>query len=203
MRTRIGKPALGIVADIDDRIADFLALVLDQMLEPVVLAVAAVELADEVEPVFFAVGDLVEDLLHLRGEADVDVVAEVLAQQPRHGKRREARHERLALPRHVAAALNGRHRRRVSRRAADAFFFEPLDQRRFGIARRRSRLVALRVDAGDDEARLDVVGRDESARPPPASAAAFPARRAPRPDRRCPRHTRADSRQTRSPCRSR
>ena len=48
------------------------------------LAVAAVELADEIEPVLFAVGDLVEDLFHLRGKPDIDIIAKVIAQQPGH-----------------------------------------------------------------------------------------------------------------------
>ena len=39
--------------------------------------VAAVELLDEVEPLALAVGDLVEVLLHLRGELDVHEIAEV------------------------------------------------------------------------------------------------------------------------------
>ena len=40
--------------------------------------VAAIELADEVEPLALAARDLVEVLLHLRGERDVDEIAEVL-----------------------------------------------------------------------------------------------------------------------------
>ena len=123
-----------------------------------VLAVAAIELADEIEPVLFAVGDLVEDLLHLGGEAEIDILAEVLAQQPRHRKRREARDQRLALPRHVPAPLNGPDRGRVRRRAADALLFEPLDQRRFGVARRRHRLMRLLVEAGDDETCVELSG---------------------------------------------
>ena len=104
----------------DDGIADLLPLVLDEILEPVMLAVAAIELADEIQPVLLAVGDLVEDLLHFGGESDVHVVAEVLTQQARHGERREARHERLALTRHVAAPLNRGDGRRIRRRPSDA-----------------------------------------------------------------------------------
>ena len=202
MRTRTGLPDVGIGAQVDHRVVDRLLLALDDGLEAGVLAVAAVERADEVEPVLLAVGDLVEDLLHLGGEADVDVVGEVLAQQPRDGKRREARHQRLALARDVAAALDGGDRRRVGRRPADAFFLEPLDQRRFGVARRRRGLVALGGRAPATIQRLRRADRARApGRRPSASAAASPARRAPPTDRRCPRRRRAGSRQTRSPCR--
>src|ERR1700742_2284903 len=37
----------------------------------------------------------------------------------------------------VLALLNRRHDRRISRRAADAFFFECFHERRFGVTRRR------------------------------------------------------------------
>ena len=39
--------------------------------------VAAIELSDEVEPLALAARDLVEVFLHLRGELDVDEIAEV------------------------------------------------------------------------------------------------------------------------------
>ena len=97
MRTRTGRLLSGSRAELDDRVVDRLALVLDEVLEAAMLLVAAIELGEELEPVLLAVRDLVEDLFHLRGEADVDVVAEVIAQQPRDGKRGEARHQRLAL----------------------------------------------------------------------------------------------------------
>ena len=99
--------------------------------------VAAVELPDEVQPLALAARDLVEVLLHLRRELDVDEIAEVLAEEPRDGERREARHERLALAEHVAAPLDGADRGGIGRRAADAEPLELLDERRFGVARRR------------------------------------------------------------------
>ncbi len=123
------------------------------------LAVAAVERGDEVEPVLLAVGDLVEDLFHLGGEADVDVVGEVLAQQAGHRKRGEARHQRLALPRDVAAALDGGHGRRVGGRPADAFFLQPLHQRRFGVAGRRRGVVALGGERREIQGLVEPVGR--------------------------------------------
>ena len=110
------------------------------------MLVAAIELLDEVEPLALAARDLVEVLLHLRGELDVDEIAEMLAQQPRDRERGEARHERLALAEHVAAALDRADRRRVGRRPADADPLELLDQRRFGVSRRRRRLVPLRLE---------------------------------------------------------
>src|SRR6185436_1971960 len=147
------KLRLGIGAHIDHRVLDRLALVLHEMLETgmFLFLVAAIELHEEFERVTLAVRDLVEVLLHLRGEANVDVITEMIPEQTRDGKGREAGHERLALARNVAAALNGRDRRRIRRWAADAFFFEPLHERRFGVTRRRRRLVALRVKADKDQ----------------------------------------------------
>ena len=78
------------------------------------MRVAAIELPDEVEPFALAARDLVEVLLHLRGERDVDQIAEVLAQQPGDRECREARHERLPLAEHVAAPLDGADGRRVA-----------------------------------------------------------------------------------------
>ena len=96
---------LRIDADLDRRVVDVAGPV-DDLLEAHVLAVAAVEALDELEPALLAVGDLVEHFLHLRGEARIDVVGEVAPQQLGHGERREARHQRLALAEHVAAALD-------------------------------------------------------------------------------------------------
>ena len=45
------------------------------------MLVAAIELLDEVEPLALAARDLIEVLFHLRGELDVDEIAEMLAQQ--------------------------------------------------------------------------------------------------------------------------
>ena len=109
--------------------------------------VAVVELADEVDPLAFAARDLVEVLFHLRREADVDEIAEMLAQKLRDRERGEARHERLALPEHVAPADDRGDGRRVRRRPADAGPLELLDERRLGEARRRRRFVTLRIDA--------------------------------------------------------
>ena len=111
------------------------------------LLVSAVELADEIEPVPLAAGNLIEVLFHLGGELDVDEIAEVTAQQARDRKRRETGHERLALPEDVAAALDGPDRRRVGRRAADAEPLELLDERGFGEPRRAARCRGASVRA--------------------------------------------------------
>ena len=145
MRTRIISPESGSAPDIDQRILGALLGLLDRFFEAAVMLVAAVELADEIEPLALAARDLIEVFLHLGGELDVDEIAEMLAQQPGDRERREARHERLALPEHVAAALDGADRRGEGRRTADADPLELLDQRRFGVARRRVRLVRLRL----------------------------------------------------------
>src|SRR5688572_32951709 len=115
------------------------------MLEAAVflLLVAVIELAEELEPVLLAVRNLIENFFHLRGEADVDVVAEVIAQQSRHGKRGKARDQGLPLARHVTTALDRRDRRGIRRRTADALLFEPLDERRLGKAGWRAGLMSL------------------------------------------------------------
>ena len=112
--------------------------------------VAAIELPDEIEPLTFAARNLVEVLFHLRRERDVDEIAEMRPQQPRHGKGRKARYQRLALPEDVAAPFDGADRRRVGRRPADAESFELLDERGFGVARRRRRFVPLGVQSRPD-----------------------------------------------------
>ena len=94
---------LRVGADVDGGIRD-LIVGLGPLLEAGAAGRAAIELADEVERRPLAAGDLVEVLLHLRGEPEVDVVGEVRPQQARDRERGEARDQRLALPEHVAAA---------------------------------------------------------------------------------------------------
>src|SRR5207247_763313 len=116
-------------ADVDQRIVGALLGLLDRFLESAVVAIAAIELADEIEPLALAARDLIEIFLHLRGELDVDEIAEVREQQPRDGERRETRHERLALPEDVAAPLDRPDRRRVGGRTSDPEPLEFLDER--------------------------------------------------------------------------
>src|SRR5262245_22051134 len=118
------------------------------------MPVAAIELADEVEPLTFAAGDLIEILFQLRGERNVDQIAEMGAQQTRDGKRRETRHERLPLTEDVAAPLDGANRRCVGRWAADPEPLELFDERCLCVARRRCRLMTLRFQIEQMKARL-------------------------------------------------
>ena len=79
-------------------------------------------------------------------------MGEVALQQVDHGERGPRRHERLALPPHVAAVLDRLHDRRVRRRSADAQLLQPPDQRRLGVARGRLRGVAVGLDLGAGQA---------------------------------------------------
>src|SRR3982074_2589811 len=124
------------------------------MLEPAVTLVAAVELADEIEPLALAARNLVEVFLHLRGEAEVDEIAEVPQKKTCDRKRGEARDERLALTEDVAAALDCPDRRRVGRRPADALPLQILDERRFGISRGGQRVVAFGIERDRLHSRL-------------------------------------------------
>ena len=72
----------------------------------------------------------------------------MLLEQVGHRERGERRHQRLPLAHHVAAIDDGADDAGVGGRAADAVFFERLDQRRFGEARRRLGLVAHRLERG-------------------------------------------------------
>ena len=140
-----------IEANVDQRVVSaFLRLPYGDFEAPMML-VAAVELLDEVEPFAFTTRDLIEILFHLGGEFDVNQVTEVLAQQPRHGECREARHERFVLPEHVAAPLDGANRRGIGRRPADAEPLELFDEGGLAKARRRRGFVALRLERHGEE----------------------------------------------------
>ena len=78
----------------------------------------------------------------------------MFAQQPRHRERREARHERFALPEDVAPALDRADGRRIGRRTPDADPLELFDEGGFGVSRRRTRLVSLRLEPDQPDARL-------------------------------------------------
>src|SRR6185436_5294482 len=114
------------------------------------------ELPQERDPLALTTRDLVQVLLHLRGEVGLDEVPEVVAQQLRDRERREAGHERLSLTEHVAATHDGRNRRRERRWPADAETFQLLDERRFGEPRRRRRLVPLRLHVAEGDRRRAV-----------------------------------------------
>ena len=110
------------------------------------LAVAAIEAADELEPALLAIGDRVERLLHLRGEPDVDVVA----RNARAAARVTANAVKLGTS---ALPWRNTYSRRSIVAMIDAYVdgrpmpvrLQLLDQRGFGEARRRQRLVPLRA----------------------------------------------------------
>ena len=108
-----------------------------------------VEGAQQRHPRALAAGDLVELLLHPRGELDVDVVAEMLDEEVGHDLGDGLRVEPALLDADVAAVGDRRDRRRVRRRPADAVLLERLDQRRLGEARRRLGEVLGRRDVAD------------------------------------------------------
>src|SRR6185436_257842 len=62
----------------------------------------------------------------------------------------------LSLTEHVAATHDGRNRRRERRWPADTETFQLLDERRFGEARRRRRLVPLRLHVAECDRRRAV-----------------------------------------------
>src|SRR5262249_31023816 len=126
---------------------------LRSIFEAAVMPIASIELPDEVEPLPFAAGDLIQILFHLRGERDVDQIAEMRAQQTRDGERGETGHQRFALTEDVAAPLDRANRRRVGRRPADPEALELLNERRLRVARRRCGLVTLRFKVEQMEPR--------------------------------------------------
>nr|CRL79195.1 hypothetical protein CPGR_05191 [Mycolicibacterium malmesburyense] len=113
----------------------------DRVIDPVIAA--EVEVVEPVGPSFVARGDLVEFVLHRRGEPVVDEATEMLFEQPDHGERHPRRHQRAAALHDVAAVLDRLDDRGVRRRPADAEVLERLDQRRLGVAGGRGRVVPV------------------------------------------------------------
>ncbi len=147
-----GFARLRIDADVDEGIVGGLVRLLHRVFQSAMVLVAAKELPDEIEPVALAARNLIEILLHLRRERDVDEIVEVPAQEARDGEGRVARDQRLALTEHVPAALDRADRRSVGRRTPDAEPFELFDQRRLRVARRRRRIVTLRLERNRPDA---------------------------------------------------
>ena len=150
---------------------------LTSSLRPFLAVGAEVEPAQPRHPAGLAPGDLVERLLHPRGEVVVDQVGEVPLQQRDHGERDERRHQRGALLEHVAAVQDRADDRGVRGRPADLPVFQLLDQRRLGVAGRRPGGVLGRRPAAARSA-----GRSR-----PAAAAGARCRPARRPGRPSPR----------------
>ncbi len=114
-----------------------------------------VERAQHADPVAARIRHAVEIALHLRGEARIDDVLEVLGQQivdlnPDVG-RMEAAFDLLDVP----ARLNRLDDRAVGRGPADPVLFEHAHERGFGEARRRLGEVLLGIDALEVERLID------------------------------------------------
>jgi hypothetical protein len=73
----------------------------------------------------------------LRGEVVIHVLLEVLGQESRHHASDIGRVKALAFELDILAVEQGGDNRGIGRRAADAVFFERLDQRRLAVAWRR------------------------------------------------------------------
>src|SRR5581483_1515266 len=102
-----------------------------------------VELADDRHPRPAALGDLVQLLLHVRGEVHVHHVAEVLDQQVVYEHTELGRAQALLHALDVTALLDRRQRGCVSGRATDAALLQRLHQRGLRVARRRLGEVLL------------------------------------------------------------
>ena len=129
--------------------------VADQLLEALLAVGAEVEPAQPGHPGRLAAGDLVEPLLHPRGEVVVDQVGEVPLQQGHHGEGEERGHQRGALLEHVAAVEDRAEDRGVRGRPPDLPVLQLLDQAGLGVAGRgpgrvagRGQLAGQRVALG-------------------------------------------------------
>ena len=71
------------------------------------------------------------------GEIDLEQFRQYPDQKIGNLETQFGRNEFALIPVDVLPALNGAQNRRIGGRPADAVFFQLLDQRRFGIARRR------------------------------------------------------------------
>jgi hypothetical protein len=117
-----------ILAHVDQRIVGPLFRLLDRILEPAVVFVAAVELTDEIQPFPLAARNLIEVLFHFRRERDVDEIAEMRHQQRCDGKRGKAWNKSLALPEDIASPLDRADGRRVGGWPADTKPLELFDE---------------------------------------------------------------------------
>ena len=97
----------------------------------------SVEATQERDPLAFATGDLVELLLHPRGEGDVHVVAEVLDQEVGDDRPDRLRTKAPLLHPDIPAIDDRRDGGGVRRGPADPVFLERLDEARLREARRR------------------------------------------------------------------
>src|SRR5262249_19655306 len=96
----------GVHAEVDERVVRAFLGLFHGVFEAPVMLITAIELPNEIEPLPFASRNLIKILFHFCGELDVDQIAEMLTEKTRHGERGKTRHERLALPEDIAAALD-------------------------------------------------------------------------------------------------
>ena len=115
-------------------------------MQALAVVLAEIEAAQPLDALLVACGDAVEIVLHARGEAVVDEPPEVLLEQRDDGEREERRNERRPLLEDVAPVEDRAEDRCVRRGAADAELLERAHERRLGVARRRVRLVSLRLE---------------------------------------------------------
>ena len=124
----------------------------DEELETsVAFAFTGPETLQDIDALFAAAGDFVEDIFEVCGEAIVDEPTEMLFHQPDDRERDPGRHQSRALLIDIAAILDGVDDRGVSRGPADLTFFEVLDQAGFGETRRRTGFVGGRTQFGDGD----------------------------------------------------
>jgi hypothetical protein len=105
-----------------------------------------VELLEHLDLPELALGDVVELLLHVRGEVGVDDVREVLDQLVGHDVAHVFGSEPPILQPHVPAVLDRGDDRRVGGRPADPELLELLHERRLRVSRRGLGEVLLRQD---------------------------------------------------------
>ncbi len=104
------------------------------------------EVAQQLAPGDFVVGDTVELLFEIGGEAVFDIAGEEAFEERRQHAALVLGNEALLVDAHIAAILEHLQDRGVGRGPADAELFHALDQRRFRIARRRLGEMLAGVD---------------------------------------------------------
>ena len=102
-----------------------------------------IELGEPFATGLIAVRDLVETVLHICGELVVHVLGELRLEQPGHGEGEPAGDQRTPALVHIPAVDDRRDDVRVRRRTADLLGLQGLHKRRFGVACRRLRLMAV------------------------------------------------------------
>ena len=86
---------------------------------------------------FHAVGNLVQTILHIGGELVVHILRKLRLQQLDHGESQPGRNQRTTALIHVPAIDDGGDDARICGRATNLLGFKRLDERGFGVSRRR------------------------------------------------------------------